>query len=95
MLQSISWAAFGEAVLLLLLVYYLAIGLLYFRTEIVTFIRKRIKTMILLLAGTTGAHSTLCAQTADGNAGLSQANTMIRSPARILAWALLYPPACH
>lgn len=79
MLHAVTWAAFGEAVLILLLAYYCAIAGAYFRKEILGFVRrwgKRASILVLLSAGSEGAAR---AQTADANAGLNQANTLIRS----------------
>jgi hypothetical protein len=79
MLRSITWAAFGEAAFILLIAYYCAISCVYFRKEIRMLIQKWTKRISLFLAATIGLEAGLKAQTADGNNGINQANTMVRS----------------
>jgi hypothetical protein len=79
MLHSVTWAAFGEAVLILLVAYYLAVGGACFRKEIMAIIRRLRKRIFLLLVATAGVEGGLRAQTADANNGINQANTLIRS----------------
>ena len=69
---------FGKAILLLLPLYYAAIGGLYFRKELIS-IFARIKKLIALLPLGIGLPVILRAQTADANNGINQANTLVRS----------------
>jgi hypothetical protein len=75
MLHSITWGQFLTATMLLILLYYLVILAIYYRKETVLWIRKRLSMLLVCLIFS----SALMAQTADGNAGLSQANTLVRS----------------
>ena len=79
MLHFISWGGFIGTSLLLTFLYYLIIGIRYFRKEISALILRLRKKFLLLLPATVGLTATLHAQTADGNNGISQANTLIRS----------------
>jgi putative effector of murein hydrolase LrgA (UPF0299 family) len=78
MLHFISWGGFIGTSLLLTFLYYLIIGIRYFRREIGALL-LRCRKKFLLLPATVGLTATLHAQTADGNNGISQANTLIRS----------------
>ena len=78
MLQSISWAAFIKVMSLLTILYYCALALRYYRKEIWSLLRRRGKTMLIIPA-VAFLFLNARAQTADGNAGLSQANTLVRS----------------
>lgn len=78
MFHAVSWTAFIKALLLLILVYYTLIALLFFRTECRAILRRVGKRVPILLPSLLAAGG-LRAQTADGNNGLSQANTMVRS----------------
>lgn len=79
MLHAVSWTAFLKALLLLILLYYILIALLFFRTECRALLRRAGKRLSLLPLPLLLAAGGLRAQTADGNTGLSQANTMVRS----------------
>jgi hypothetical protein len=77
MLHSISWGRFSQIILLLTAGYYSVICLLYYQKEIRRLLRRPF--CFLFLAATPILfRSRLYAQTADGNNGLSQANTMVR-----------------
>ena len=79
MLRFLSWAAFLKAALILTLLYYGVILFLFHRKEIKTLLQHR-KTLIYLFPLLTlVAQSKLQVQTADGNNGINQANTMVRS----------------
>ena len=78
MLHFISWGGFIGTSLLLTSLYYLIIGIRYFRKEVGALI-LRVRKKFLLLPATVGLTAALHAQTADGNNGISQANTLIRS----------------
>jgi hypothetical protein len=78
MLHAISWSAFGKAIFLLSLVYYAAIALLYFRKEIAKALPKN-KRLTLLFSLAVALPAISGAQTADGNNGINQANTLVRS----------------
>ena len=79
MLQFISWGDFIGTSLLMTFLYYLIISVRYFRKEISALILRIRKKFLLLLPTTVGLTAALHAQTADGNNGISQANTLIRS----------------
>jgi uncharacterized membrane protein YbjE (DUF340 family) len=75
MLTLISWHQFLMTLLALTSLYYLTILAIYYRKETLRWIRKRLSMLVVCLLFSYG----LMAQTADGNAGLSQANTLVRS----------------
>jgi hypothetical protein len=75
MLRQISWGTFLSTFFGILLIYYAAIATIFFRKRIVAWIRKRLSLVILTVALASHAH----AQTADGNNGINEANTLIRS----------------
>ena len=79
MLQFISWGDFIGTSLLMTFLYYLIISVRYFRKEISALILRIRKKFLLLLPATVGLTAALHAQTADGNNGISQANTLIGS----------------
>lgn len=79
MLSTISWATFSKAALALTFLYYLAIAILFFRTEIKTWMHRSIKKISILLLIVIQFQTNLRAQTADGNNGINQANTLVRS----------------
>jgi putative copper export protein len=79
MLSSISWAVFTQSILTLAAVWYGAVALLFYRKEIQGWIRRRIKTVTIFVLVITRCRNALHAQTADGNNGINQANTMVRS----------------
>src|SRR5579872_2521206 len=74
MLHAVSWGAFIKWTLLLTLLYYGAIGALFFRKETLAVLRRK-KTLVLLLPAGFGS---FYGRAQDGNQGISQANTMIR-----------------
>jgi len=78
MLYYISWIAFARVVLTAAAIYYLLVGSLYYRKEIGAILRRSRSTISIILASVF-IHYTLYAQTADGNNGISQANTLVRS----------------
>jgi hypothetical protein len=75
MLQAVSWAVFLKAVLAVAICYYSALGVLIYRKRLLVLFRGRGKTLFIGLA-LTGLAGILRAQ--DGNAGISQANGLIR-----------------
>ena len=77
MLHFLSWAAFFKAALILTLLYYGAIFFLFYRKDIKALLRHRKTPIFLFPLLLLVAHTQ--AQTADGNTGISQANTMVRS----------------
>lgn len=79
MLKNVSWAAFGVAVLVVLIPYYFVVLLFCFRKDIRGTARRWLKRSAVVLAGLGAAASQLRAQTADGNNGINQANTLVRS----------------
>jgi len=76
MLHAITWNLFIRFILITTSLYYVVILLLYYRSEILKIIKGR-KLFLLLTATAILAEHTANAQ-ADGNNGLSQANTMVR-----------------
>jgi Domain of unknown function (DUF4134) len=82
MLTLITWKEFIEGTLIIAGLYYLVIAALYYRKEVKAFLFKRIKPEVigafiecgLLIA----LYATARAQTADGNNGINQANTLVR-----------------
>jgi len=80
MLHFISWTLFIQTVLVLTGSYYSVICLLFYRTEIGALLRRRNHTHLFLLFTATALlyQFILYAQTADGNNGLNQANTIVR-----------------
>jgi hypothetical protein len=75
MLNHISWYQFLIALLAMTSLYYLTILAIYYRKETLRWIKKRLSMLMVCLLFTCAVR----AQTADGNAGLSQANTLVRS----------------
>jgi Domain of unknown function (DUF4134) len=75
MLDFISWHQFLIAILAMTSLYYLTILAIYYRKEMLGWIKKRLSALMVCLLSTCAVR----AQTADGNAGLSQANTLVRS----------------
>jgi hypothetical protein len=77
MLQQISYSTFVEGIVLLTIGYYFLIAVVFYPKVILKWLRqrwKKITTLAIMLA----AAGSLMAQTADGNNGISQANTLIR-----------------
>ena len=77
MLHNVSWAAFVRIILLLTTCYYVVILLLYYRRGLRRFV-NRSHTVFLFALTFMLWKGSLYAQTADGNNGLAQANTMVR-----------------
>src|SRR5580658_9531928 len=75
MLRQISWSGFFSAVGVIVLLYYASIVAIFYRKQLFAWVRKRLATTIIVLATV----SRVRAQTADGNNGINQANTLIRS----------------
>ena len=73
MLNHISWTTFISTVLLLTGGYYTVLILVFYRKEL----RKLFKSFLWLLP-VLGCQLAAQAQSADGNNGLNQANTMVR-----------------
>ncbi|HEV3324314.1 MAG TPA: DUF4134 family protein [Puia sp.] len=78
MLHFLSWHSFICTILLMTAVYYSIIGVRFYKKEIRAFIQRYRKKLLLLLPATVGLVVSLHAQTADGNNGIGQANTLIR-----------------
>jgi len=78
MLHFISWTIFTETILVLTGGYYAVIFLLFYRSEVGAFLRRRsnIHLFIPLTAAALLYQFFLYAQ--DGNSGLNQANTIVR-----------------
>ena len=76
MLRQISWSTFFSVVCVVGLLYYASIVALVYRKQLFAWLRKRLSAttfLALLIASRSRA------QTADGNNGINQANTLIRS----------------
>jgi hypothetical protein len=79
MLHFLSWAVFLKAAVILALLYYGVVLSIFYRKEMRTLLRDRKTPLYMIALLTMVAHSHARAQTADGNTGISQANTMVRS----------------
>jgi hypothetical protein len=75
LLHQISWESFLSTIGWMVAIYYLSVGAMFFRKQLIAWIKKRLPMTVVLVASVCHAH----AQTADGNNGLSEANTLIRS----------------
>jgi hypothetical protein len=75
MLHQISWSSFLSTIGKLVAFYYLLVGAIFFRKQLVAWVKKKLAMTVLLVALVFHVH----AQTADGNNGLNEANTLIRS----------------
>ena len=75
MLRQISWGSFLSTISRMVGLYYLAVGAIIFRKELVAWVKKKLSITVLLVALVCHVH----AQTADGNNGINEANTLIRS----------------
>lgn len=73
MLSFISWGRFLTVILLSTAIYYAILLLLFYRNKIFDWIRKRAPLLVLATAGRIAAHAQ------DGNTGINQANTLVRS----------------
>jgi hypothetical protein len=79
MLHFISLGFFLSTLFLLTVMYYFALIFYYFRKDIAALLRRQRKKLMLVLVALAGMEAELHAQTADGNNGIGQANTLIRS----------------
>jgi Domain of unknown function (DUF4134) len=77
MLRQISWSSFFSVVWVIVVLYYASIVTIFYRTRFLAWAKKRLAATTLVLAIAGGARAR--AQTADGNNGINQANTLIRS----------------
>ena len=75
MLRQISWSSFFSVIWVIVVLYYASIVALFYRKPLLAWLKKRLAATAFVLAILTRAR----AQTADGNNGISQANTLIRS----------------
>ena len=75
MLKTISSKEFIQVILAFTACYYVIVGMIFYRKEIMQRFKKRSIGVLVILCFSQLAH----AQTADGNNGIGQANTMIRS----------------
>jgi hypothetical protein len=75
MLHSISWGSFLSIITEIAALYYFAIGAIFFRKQLAAWVKKKLSMTVLLVALVCHLH----AQTADGNNGINEANTLIRS----------------
>jgi hypothetical protein len=75
MLRQISWNTFFSTVGVVVLLYYASLVAILYRKQLLAWVRKRLATTILVMVTISRAE----AQTADGNNGINQANTLIRS----------------
>ncbi len=75
MLRQISWNTFFSTAGVVVLLYYVLIVTILYRKQLFAWVRKRLATTILVMVTVSRAE----AQTADGNNGINQANTLIRS----------------
>ena len=78
MLYFISWTIFIKTVLVLTGIYYLVMCLRFYRREISIFFRQRHNYLVVPLTVTPLLYQFSSHAQADGNNGLSQANTMVR-----------------
>lgn len=79
MLHLISWGFFLSTLFLLTVIYYCVLTIYYFRKDISALFRRQWRKLTILVLAFAGMGVSLHAQTADGNNGISQANTLIRS----------------
>ncbi len=75
MLSQISWASFLSAIGGIVALYYLSVGTIFFRKQLTTWVKKKLSMTVVLMVLVCHVHG----QTADGNNGLNEANTLIRS----------------
>jgi|GEM_PF-279819 len=75
MLQNISWLSFAKFLSAATAIYYLAVIGLFFRKEAKQFLKRKQKPLLVVIAALATVGT---ANAQDGNAGISQANTMIR-----------------
>jgi hypothetical protein len=75
MLRQISWSSFFSAIWVIVVLYYAAIVAIFYRKRFLAWAKRKLATPVLLLVVVNRAR----AQTADGNNGINQANTLIRS----------------
>ncbi len=77
MLHQISYRVFFECTLILTLGYYMVLAIVIYPRDILSWLRQRRKKLTVMAIALATAGSSM-AQTADGNNGISQANTMLR-----------------
>ncbi len=75
MLRQISWGTYLSTIGGMVALYYLSVGALFFRKQLTTWVKKKLSMTVLLVALVCHVR----AQTADGNNGINEANTLIRS----------------
>jgi hypothetical protein len=75
MLRQISWSTFSSTIGVVILLYYASIVAILYRKQLLAWVRRRFAATLLVMAAINRAE----AQTADGNNGINQANTLIRS----------------
>jgi hypothetical protein len=75
MLRQISWSTFFSVVSVVGLLYYASIVVIFYRAPLLAWVKKRLAATTLVLFILSRSR----AQTADGNNGINQANTLIRS----------------
>lgn len=75
MLRQISWSTFFSTIGVVVLLYYASVVAILYRKQLLAWVRRRFAAPLLVMATFSGAK----AQTADGNNGINQANTLIRS----------------
>jgi hypothetical protein len=75
MLRQITWESFLSTIGGIAAFYYLSVGTIFFRKPLIAWVKKKLSMTVLLVALVCHVH----AQTADGNNGINEANTLIRS----------------
>jgi hypothetical protein len=75
MLRQISWSSFFSVIWLIVVLYYAAIVAIFYRKPVLAWAKRMLAAPVLLLVLVNRVR----AQTADGNNGINQANTLIRS----------------
>lgn len=75
MLRQISWNSFFSVIWVIVVLYYAAIVTILYRKRFLAWAKRKLAAPVLLLVFVNRAR----AQTADGNNGINQANTLVRS----------------
>lgn len=75
MLRQIPWSTFFSTIGVVVLLYYASIVAVLYRKQLLAWVRRRFAATILVVLTINRVE----AQTADGNNGINQANTLIRS----------------
>jgi hypothetical protein len=75
MLRQVSWGSFLSTIAGMVALYYVSVAAIFFRKQLIAWVKKKLSITVLLVVLVCHVH----AQTADGNNGLSEANTLIRS----------------